>query len=320
MPLRIVIPNRPPVWWQSLLWAVGLSCAAWAFRAMAAPLMLSNAPYIACFAAVLAATLWGGRLGGAVTALLSGLMANWAFVATPNRFELSGPYLWSLLAFYLMAAFVITLGDTMAAAVRREAALREQLEVTSQEFQHRAKNAMTLVVSLIHQTGRNAVSVADFQSKLIDRFQALGRAQTVLDQSAGKPASLTALIEEVTAPFDVGGRVTGNLVGTDVGISRETAIGLGLVLHELATNATKYGALSVPTGSVSLRWTVGKGTVSLLWQEHDGPLVKQPSRSGFGSRVFKRALPDGRVEVSFDPAGIKANVVFTAEQSAPPVV
>ena len=263
---------------------------------MVAPLLLSNTPYIACFAAVLAATVWGGRLGGAVTALLSGLMANWTFVGRSNRFELSGPHLWSLMVFFLMAAVVIALAETMAAAVRREAALRERLEIIGQEFQHRAKNGMTVVISLIHQTGRSAVSIDDFQSKLIDRFQALGRAQTVLDQSTGKPASLKALIEEVTAPFDVGGRVTGQMVGSDVGISRDTAVGLCLVLHELATNATKYGALSVADGGVSLRWTIHGQKVSMLWQERGGPPVEPPSRSGFGSRLFKRVLNDGKVE------------------------
>ena len=313
MPLRRVIPDRPPVWWQSLFWAVGLSCAAWAFRAMVAPLLLSNAPYIACFPAVLAAAVWGGRLGGAVTALLSGLMANWAFIGRPNRFEVSGPHLWSLLVFFLMTVFVIALADTMAAAVRREAGLRERLEIIGQEFQHRAKNGMTLVVSLIHQTGRSAVSIEDFQSKLIDRFQALGRAQTVLDQNTGKPASLKALIEEVTAPFDVGGRITSQMVGNDVGISRETAVGLCLVLHELATNATKYGALSVPDGGVSLRWTIRDHKVSMLWQERGGPPVVSPTRSGFGSRLFNRVLNNGKVQITYASAGVQADIEFLAE-------
>lgn len=320
MPLRKVIPDRRPAWWQSVGWAFVLSGGAWAFRALFAPLLLTNVPYIACFAAVLAATVWGGRLGGALTAVLSGLLANWAFVGRTNRIELGGPYLWSLLVFFLMTAFVIALADTMVAAVRREAALSKRLELVSQKFQHRAKNGMTIVVSLIHQTGRNAANIEDFQSKLIDRFQALGRAQTVLDQNTGKPASLKALIEEVTAPFDVCGRITGDMVGNDVGISRETAIGLCLVFHELATNATKYGALSVPTGVVKLRWTVSQGKVSMLWHERGGPPVSQPSRTGFGSRLFKRILPNGSVELNYCPDGLEAALVFVAGQSTLPVI
>jgi two-component sensor histidine kinase len=315
MPLRRVIPDQPPIWWQSLLWAVSLSLVSWAFRALVAPLLLSNTPYIACFAAVFAATVRGGRLGGAVSALLTGLLANWSFVGGSNRLELSGPHLWSFLIFALMAAFVIALVDTMTAAVRREAALRERMEVIGRELQHRAKNAMAVVVALIQQTGRHATTIDDFQSKLIDRLHALGRAQTALDESSGGAASLRALIDEVVSPFDVGGRITGDMVGSDVGISRETAVGLCLVLHELATNATKYGALSVPSGSVGLRWTISKGKVSMLWQERGGPPVEHPTRTGFGSRLFKRVMPEGSVNLRFDPVGVRADIEFFADQS-----
>jgi two-component sensor histidine kinase len=315
MPLRRVIPDKPPNWWQSLAWAVSLSAASWAFRASVAPLLLSNTPYIACFVAVFAATVRGGRLGGGVAALLSGLLANWSFVGGSNRLELSGAHLWSFLIFAMITAFLIVLVDTMAAAVRREAALRVKMEVISRELQHRAKNGMTVVIALIQQTGRTATSVDDFQSKLIDRFHALGRAQTVLDESSGGPASLKALIDEVLSPFDTGGRITGDMVGSDVGISRDTAVGLCLVLHELATNATKYGALSIPAGSVGLRWTISKGKVSMLWQERGGPLVECPTRTGFGTRLFKRVMPDGSVAVSFEPAGVRADIEFSADQS-----
>jgi two-component sensor histidine kinase len=216
----------------------------------------------------------------------------------------------------ITSAIVIALADTLAAAVRREAALRGQIEVIKGELEHRAKNALTVVIALIQQTGRTATSVDDFQSKLIDRFHALGRAQTVLDESSGGPASLKALIDEVLSPFDTGGRITGEMVGSDVGISRDTAVGLCLVLHELATNATKYGALSVPAGSVGLRWTVGQAKVSMLWQERGGPLVECPTRKGFGTRLFKRVIPDGSVAVSFEPAGVRADIEFLAQDDA----
>jgi two-component sensor histidine kinase len=314
MPLSRVISDRRPEWWQSLLWAVAFSAVSWAFRALVGPLLLTEAPYEACFPAVLAATVWGGRLGGVATALLSGFLANRAFVSGPH--QLDAPHLWSVLIFFVVASFVIILADTMAAAVRREAALRAKMEVIGRELQHRAKNGMTVVIALIQQTGRTATSVDDFQSKLIDRFHALARAQTVLDESSGGPASLKALIDEVLGPFDTGGRITGDMVGSDVGISRDTAVGLCLVLHELATNATKYGALSVPAGSVGLRWTISKRKVSMLWQERGGPLVESPTRTGFGTRLFKRVMPDGSVAVSFEPNGVRADIEFLAQDDA----
>jgi two-component sensor histidine kinase len=269
-----------------------------------------------CFAAVLAATIWGGVLGGVLATVLCGLLANFTVGGPAIHFSLDRGHLWSLIAFFLMSAIVVVLADTITAATRREAALKGRLEVITRELQHRARNGITLAIALIQQTGKNVSSVEDFQTKIIERFQALARVQGLLNENTGERSSMTALVKLVLSPFDVDERITRRVVGSDVMVTAETAVALSLILNELATNAMKYGALSAPDGAVDLRWTTVGDTVKIQWKESGGPPVAPPGKLGFGSRLFRNALSQGKVDLHYEPDGVRCEIEFPAIEHA----
>jgi two-component system CheB/CheR fusion protein len=119
---------------------------------------------------------------------------------------------------------------------------------------------------------------------------------------------LRDLVAGQLAPVAAGGERRVHAGGPDVTLDPSLAVPLGLALHELATNATKYGALSKPGGTVELSWTVkrvGSGDhLALTWRERGGPIVTAPVRRGFGTSLIERGLPDAQIERSFEPEGL----------------
>jgi len=199
---------------------------------------------------------------------------------------------------------------------------REQVEhirLLMSELAHRNKNQLAVVQSMARQVGKNCTSIDEF----LDRFSSrLGSMVQSLDLVFGRnrgEAPLMHLIREQLAPFtDVNGsRLVLN--GPDVALTAEAAQMIGLAVHELATNATKYGALQGPEGTISVTWSVhetddSKG-LRLVWREHGGPAVKAPHQWGFGQVVIERLAAqtlNSRVSYEFLPGG----VVWTLEAPA----
>ena len=191
--------------------------------------------------------------------------------------------------------------------------LEEQRAYLTEELNHRVKNILTLAQSVTDSTLRSASGVGEARAVLAGRLQALARAHDVLLAQQWKAASL----EEVAAATLAGlgldrGRV--ELSGPHVELGSRPALQLALAVHELGTNAGKYGALSNDTGRVALCWAVeaadaeGPARLVLSWTERGGPPVEPPRRAGFGSRVIGRATEsafDGVVELTYPPAGVR---------------
>lgn len=194
---------------------------------------------------------------------------------------------------------------TRAAIARVEAEERQHL--INQELSHRLKNTLALVQSIASQTLRRAGDMNEAREALDARLVALGKAHDILLRGRGDGAALTVVIAEALALHqDRAERFA--FSGPDLLVSPSAALALGLILHELATNATKYGALSRPGGQVGLTWTIrdtdGKATFQLVWTERGGPPVTPPSRTGFGSRLIQRGLSSGTVESDYRPSGL----------------
>jgi PAS domain S-box-containing protein len=168
----------------------------------------------------------------------------------------------------------------------REAEQRQNLLIN--ELNHRVKNTLATVQSLVRQTLREHLASSDLEQALTERLLALSTAHDVLNRETWKGADLTDLLNDLLRPYEAPGRVSTG--GPKVWISPKTAIALAMVVHELATNATKYGALSSPHGRVELHWTTDEATVALEWREVGGPPVAKPERSGFGSLLLGRML------------------------------
>jgi two-component sensor histidine kinase len=272
----------------------------------------SEAPYAPFILAVLMVSVWADRLSSVIAALAGGLMSL-RLIRHPS------PITWQaeargLAIFVVLCTVLIIVVEALKDALQREAALNEQLTVVTRELHHRVKNVVTLAISVAQQTGRNTDSTESYREKLTDRLVALGRAQDLLIESGAQAVPLGVLIDQILSPFDAAGHLTAPPSGPAVEVPQELAVSLALLVNELATNATKYGALSLPKGRLDLHWSLREGWTEIDWKEHGGPVVGEPAKTGFGSRLFLSALPRnaGRVDVAFEPDGLRCKIGFAS--------
>ena len=177
------------------------------------------------------------------------------------------------------------------------------------ELNHRVKNTLASIQAIASQTLRHAPDPADFAAKFSGRLQALARAHSILSNTTWKSASLHQLFDDQAA---IGSLAEGRLVrkGPAVDLPPQIALHFALVLHELTTNANKYGALSAPTGRVEVHWSAEGDMLHLRWQEIGGPPVRKPDRSGFGSKLIERSLRSegGSAAPDFAEDGVKWDI------------
>ena len=197
--------------------------------------------------------------------------------------------------------------------VARDVSERKRFEKHQQllvgELNHRVKNTLAIVQSLAHQSFRADASPADAIRRFEGRLEALAAAHNLLTRKNWEAASVQEVVADATAPFCSEGRC--EISGPDVLLPPQTAVSLALAIHELATNASKYGALSAGSGRVSISWEVNDGTFSFLWTERGGPPVAKPERRGFGTRMIERTLVAefrGTVDLDFAPSGVTCRV------------
>jgi PAS domain S-box-containing protein len=183
-----------------------------------------------------------------------------------------------------------------------------------EELNHRVKNTLAMVQSIASQTLRATPAADRFPEAFQSRLQALAQAHDLLTKGQWRGASLREVAEMTLNPHTTpAGRV--RISGPAVALAPGMAVSLHLALHELATNAAKYGALSVEHGEVNLEWAVTDGanpTLRIEWGESGGPTVVPPQRRGFGSRLIERGLAhevDGEVDLNFSPEGVVCRVV-----------
>jgi two-component sensor histidine kinase/DNA-binding response OmpR family regulator len=170
----------------------------------------------------------------------------------------------------------------------RKMAERSQM-LLAQEVDHRARNALAVVQAIVRLTRSD--SIEEYTEVVERRLHALANAHELLSKSRWRGADLRNIVEDETAPYDAR-RVSA--IGPSVILRPEKAQAIALALHELATNAAKYGALSSTVGTVSVRWSYDNDTLSLQWIESNGPPVAIPARSGFGSKIIHASLDPSR--------------------------
>lgn len=191
-------------------------------------------------------------------------------------------------------------------AKEREAADTLQ-KLILQELHHRIKNTLATVGAIATQSLRTATSIEHAQHAIEGRFAALGRAHDLLMQARWDNASLDQTVRAATAPFDSSGTGKFSIDGPDIAITSAAVIALAMTFNELCTNATKFGALSVPTGRVTVAWTVNSGgqRLRLTWAETGGPPVAQARRQSFGTRMMGSlgSQLSGQVHLGYEPSG-----------------
>jgi two-component system CheB/CheR fusion protein len=207
---------------------------------------------------------------------------------------------------------------------RKNAILHQDILVG--ELSHRVKNTLAVVQSIASQTRRHSTTLADFGEAFEGRLQALAGANDAVIDGQWKGVRLRHIIERSLQPFGANDQIIlGD--GPVIDLRPQTSLALAMILHELATNAVKYGGLSAPDGKVAINWRIAQGEleqrVNLDWIESDGPQVAIPTRQGQGTRFIERSAAyelKGSARVTYEPEGVQMILSFPLTSAIMPAV
>lgn len=245
---------------------------------------------------------------------------SWTLIVTSVNVRLLSPVSRLTLLFGITLSLLILalswLATTRAAEDRKvlewltqQNAIRLSL---TRELNHRVKNTLANVLSIVSLTRRRSRSIEDFAEGLTGRIRALSATHDLLSQRDWNDALLGEVVRSELAPYLDPGDQHADLEGPEVALAPNDALSLGLALHELATNAAKYGALSTPEGRVSIRWQLVSAMVCQVdWQESGGPPVVAPDRRGFGLDLIEKIVSHelrAAVELDFAPDGVRCRL------------
>jgi two-component sensor histidine kinase len=206
-------------------------------------------------------------------------------------------------------------GDTLASAAAAIDQRARERNLLINELNHRVKNTLTTVQSIAQQTLRGAISAEKAREAFTQRVIALAKAHDVLTRESWEGAELTDILALATGPYAAHRFV---LAGPAVRLGPAVTLSLALALHELATNAAKYGALSTENGIVRIDWAIRGERLELSWRETGGPAVKEPAHRGFGSRLLERlfSAEGGSAQLRFAPDGLVCELVAPLPKAA----
>jgi two-component sensor histidine kinase len=215
----------------------------------------------------------------------------------------------------VIEAFNLTAAE-LSAHERQRAAHERQMQVAAREVSHRSKNLLAVTTAIAALLSRDAPDAKTFTARFTQRLQALARCQDLLIESNWTEALLENVIASQLVPFGPGRFDTS---GEPVRIPAAAVQSLSMVFHELATNAAKYGALSVPGGRVAVGWSTAPAQanehrmISIVWREIGGPPANEPGQRGFGSTVIAascRQTLNGTLDLDFRPEGLVCSFTF----------
>jgi two-component sensor histidine kinase len=268
-------------------------------------------PFFLVVIAVCVVTVVAGLVGG-ITTMIAGGIATWYFLLDPSgSWDVGAAGAYALLGYFAVTSVILATSQLYRRSEKKrqgvalELALQEarHQQLFAREMSHRLKNAMTIVQAIATQTfHRDAPDVSKFEG----RVRALASAHNLLNEHIKQPIAFVGeVVETAIEPFDDNqGRF--RMSGEAIPLPDQQVVSLMLALHELSTNALKYGALSAPGGWVSIAWGYKDDWFELEWKEHDGPAVAAPSSEGFGSRLLARAAMGAKV--SFEPDGLRCTI------------
>jgi PAS domain S-box-containing protein len=194
---------------------------------------------------------------------------------------------------------------------------QELQTMLNQELSHRLKNQLAMVQGIVNQSLRRADDIEEARLAIGNRLGVLGRAHELLLTGIGEQAAVRTVVEKAINLYVDGHAKQFSLEGHDIEVGPRAALSLALILHELTTNAFKYGALSLDQGGVEIRWDVSAiedvPAFELSWRELNGPAVKPPTTFGFGSRLIKAGIAGAtnRVEIDYASDGLRCTVLVS---------
>jgi two-component sensor histidine kinase len=274
-------------------------------------------PFTTYYPVVLFATYLGGPRVGIFTAIVGGLIGWWAFLSPHVGFfplRIAGEL--ELLTYAVACALIIWGADSyrrLAARLREEERLRT---LAVEELAHRLKNKIASIQSIITYQLREQPRLRD---DIIGRLVALAATDDLIMTAQGRGASIRAILSTELKPY---GLARISMEGADIILTPTLALTLALIVHELATNAAKYGALSVPAGKLSIQWSLADRILNLDWRETGGPVVVSPTHRGFGLKLLSRALEQfsGNIEMAFETNGLVCQMTALLPDSTASIV
>jgi PAS domain S-box-containing protein len=192
----------------------------------------------------------------------------------------------------------------------------EHQKILTAELDHRVKNVLARVTAVAESTSQGSDSIKEFMQSYGGRIQSMATAHDLLSQTSWHGADLTALVRKQLAPYATDANIT--IAGPDIMLSASATQALAMVLHELITNAAKYGALSIAGGRVSVSWErklpgSAAASLALVWREMGGPPVAAAKRSGYGASLIRELIPHelgGNVDLVFASDGVCCRIEF----------
>ncbi|MGN6375180.1 MAG: sensor histidine kinase [Sphingomonas sp.] len=209
---------------------------------------------------------------------------------------------------------IVTLAD-----ISERKAIEKRQALLMDELAHRVKNTLTMVMSIANRTIASAADLTEFRTAFGRRLEALAATHNLLAEGAWEGITLEELINAELAPYVALGSDRVALHQLDVPVTPDTAVALGLIFHELVTNAVKYGALSKDTGRVTITASIDGDAHAIVWQEDGGPAVVPPEKAGFGQTVIARGLSHvGKqaTQVEFRPEGLVCRMYLPSGSAA----
>ena len=302
---RAILADVPPL--QALGWSV-VAVAAPTLLRWAIDVGEGASPFVTYYPALALAALFLGWRWGVVVAVVSIAVANRLFGVNSFVDEVFGPNGPIMAVFVLSCAVLVLTGEMVRRLVREIEGAKAREEVLNIELMHRVKNMFATVNALATLTARHS-SPEEFSTVLSGRMRALLRATELLGIGEKAHCNVDKLVDNALAPFKTAGNFTAE--GPTCELPRDACVPLSLALHELATNAHKYGALSTPEGRVDLRWTLGEGEMGLMrlaWREIGGPPVAPPARTGMGTQLLRRQRGLKAVKLNYRRDGVRCEI------------
>lgn len=299
--------------WRNILIGYGSAASFVALAALFRFLLSLIDPNILLFSSFYPAVLVSALLfgpGPGVFSIFVSAAVTWIFFMPHDPFNLARAI--NLIFFAISGGLIAWIGAAYRSATRGLKAEQERRALLVDELLHRNKNMATVAQSIIHQSLKDGRGSAD---TINGRLQALFSTNDLLTRSENRFATLADILSDKVTPY---GETRVLFSGPHVLLSAAQAQPISLVLHELATNAAKYGALSNEYGSLRIEWTVAQNVLTLHWSEEGGPAIDgQPATIGFGTTLIRSltAAAGGTIEKTWVPSGMTATL--TLPLSAP---
>lgn len=300
---RAIVSEKPHAL-QAALVALALAAAAairWGIDRGA-----NGVPFATFLPAVVLASVFLDWRYAVATAMLSLVIARRLLGVTMAAG--TGPTIALFIAYSLTALFMILVGVVLRRTILELNEQSERFQAYNAELQHRAKNALQIVRALASRASK-APNPVEFYEALAGRMDLLVKANELLGIGMMRQCELSEVARLAMQPFPIAAI---RAAGPDARITEEAGMPLMMALHELGTNALKYGALSVDGGTVDIEWTVVDSEIHLSWRETGGPPVQPPTKRGLGSRLLVAQGGLKSVDLQFEPAGVVCRMVVPA--------